>query len=287
MKNIIITAESGSDITPELARKYGIYIVPMHVTMGGKSYEDGVFPPEDICKYYEETGKLPSTSGSTQEDFGKIFDEIHSQYPNAKILHLAYSAVTTMSFSCARLEAMERDYVTVLDTKQVSAGQLAVVIKTAQYLEKNPDISIEALVRYAERLSTHTRTFFVPPNLVYLKAGGRCSNLVFRVGQLLHLHPCIEILDGKLIATKKYRGKMERFIPRLIKDFTEKNRLIKEKIWLMWSTGLSDEAKKIAEECILQDGFKKFEWVKTGCVITTHGGPGCFGISGISESINE
>ena len=33
-KNIVIVAESGSDITPEVAEKYGIEIVPMHVSMG-------------------------------------------------------------------------------------------------------------------------------------------------------------------------------------------------------------------------------------------------------------
>ena len=33
-KNIVLLAETGSDITPEIAQKYGIYIVPMHVQMG-------------------------------------------------------------------------------------------------------------------------------------------------------------------------------------------------------------------------------------------------------------
>ena len=29
-------------------------------------------------------------------------------------------------------------------------------------------------------------------------------------------------------------------------------------------------------------GFKKVTWVKTGCVITCHGGPGAFGIVGLA-----
>ena len=32
--NIILVAETGSDVTPELAKELGIRLVPMHVSMG-------------------------------------------------------------------------------------------------------------------------------------------------------------------------------------------------------------------------------------------------------------
>ena len=43
MKKIIIMAESGSDLTRELAAQYGIEIVPMHVTFENESLDDGTF----------------------------------------------------------------------------------------------------------------------------------------------------------------------------------------------------------------------------------------------------
>ena len=52
-KNIVLLAETGSDISPEIAEKYGIYIVPMHVQMGDVTKDDGTFPPEEVCEYYE------------------------------------------------------------------------------------------------------------------------------------------------------------------------------------------------------------------------------------------
>ncbi|MBQ6836644.1 MAG: DegV family protein, partial [Clostridia bacterium] len=100
-KNVILVAETGSDITYKMAEELGIYLVPMHVTMGGAILDDGTFPPEDVCKYYDETGKCPTTAGSTPFDFEKVLDEIHAAHPDKKILHLAYSAVTTCSYqSC-------------------------------------------------------------------------------------------------------------------------------------------------------------------------------------------
>ena len=56
---IILVAETGSDINPQLAAQYGIHLVPMHVSMGGKTLDDGSFPPEDVCAYYDNTGKVP------------------------------------------------------------------------------------------------------------------------------------------------------------------------------------------------------------------------------------
>ena len=46
-QKIVLVAETGSDITPELAEEYGIFLVPMHVSMGDQTLDDGAFPPED------------------------------------------------------------------------------------------------------------------------------------------------------------------------------------------------------------------------------------------------
>ena len=283
MGKYVISAESGSDLTPELAKQYGVEIVPMHVTMGTQTLDDGTFPPIQICEYYEANGALPKTSGSTIYDFEVVFDRIHEESPEAHILHLAYSGVTTVSYNCAILAAEDRDYVTIIDTKHVSAGQGFVVVKTAMLLQENPDISIEELVRYAEDLCERTKMCFLPADLEYLHAGGRCSNLAFLGGRLLHLQPLIEILEGKLIATKKYRGSTKKTIPKLIREFTEKKNLAKAELYFLCTVRLSDENKKLAEVTASEYGYNNVRWIHAQCVITTHGGPGCFGIVGLSE----
>ena len=57
MRKIILMTETGSDLTPELAAKYGVYVVPMHVTFGNETVDDMTFNPEKIREYYKETGK--------------------------------------------------------------------------------------------------------------------------------------------------------------------------------------------------------------------------------------
>ena len=51
MSRIILMAESGSDITPEQAKQNGIVIVPMHVSFGGETRDDGAFPTTEMFDF--------------------------------------------------------------------------------------------------------------------------------------------------------------------------------------------------------------------------------------------
>lgn len=283
MSNIILVAETGSDITPEMAAAHGIHLVPMHVSMGETTLNDGSFPPEDVCAYYDRTGKVPRTAACNPEDFAQVFDEIHTRWPEKKILHLAYSAVTTCSYQNALIASENRDYVLSLDTRHVSVGQAAVVLSVAELLREQPDLTLEQAAEAAGKIAASTQMCFIPDNLDYLRAGGRVSNAAALLGNILNLHPCIEIIDGKLLAQKKYRGSSKKVIAKLIADFAQKHALRKDHVRFIHSPGLSDECRAIAEDTARSLGFESMEWMKTGCVITCHGGPRAFGVVGMSE----
>ncbi|MDE6281160.1 MAG: DegV family EDD domain-containing protein, partial [Oscillospiraceae bacterium] len=223
-----MVAETGADIPPETAQRYGIHIVPMHVSFGSVTRDDGTFPSEEICTYYQSTKQLPKTSGSTPEDFTRVFDDIHSRWPETHILYLAYSSVTTCSYQSAQIAAESRDYVASLDTKAVSAGQHSIVVRMAQLLEKHPEWDMSQAVVAAENLISRSRMCFIPNELEFLRAGGRVSNAAAVCGKLLGIHPLIEIQDGFLVATKKLRGKLEKIAPKLVEEYAAANNLERE-----------------------------------------------------------
>lgn len=283
MNPIILVSETGSDLTPELATRYDIRLVPMHVSFDTETLDDGSFPVQKIVDYYHETGKLPRTSGSSPEDFIRVFDAIHREYPDAQILYLAYSAVTTCSYQSAVVAAEGRDYVTALDTCQVSAGQAAVVTAVARLLKSNPDLSLQEAADAARTLLSRARMCFLPDNLDFLRAGGRVSNVVCLGSRILNIHPCIEILDGKLVATKKYRGKMKKIASKLIEDYAESYQLDRDELWFVYTIGLHEDVRSAAEHTARKLGFREIHWLQAQGVITTHGGPAAFGIAGFAE----
>ena len=281
---IVLVAETGADIPTELAERYRIQIVPMHVTFGEETRDDGTFPSEEICAFYERTGILPKTSGSVPEDFTKCFDDIHTKWPDAQILYLAYSSATTCSYQSAQIAAEGRDYVTSLDTKMACAGQCAVVIEMARLLEANPDWTITQAVEAAKPLIERVRMCFIPDDLEYLRAGGRVSNAVALVGRVLGIHPLIEFVDGNLMATRKLRGKLIKLAPQLVKDYAKEHDFDRKELWLIWTPGFPDDVRSAVDAAAKECGFETVTWVKSGGVITTHSGPSAFGVVGFAQN---
>ena len=282
-KRILISAETGSDITKELARELGVVLIPMHVSMGSETLDDGTFPPEDVCAYYNRTGKVPTTSGSTPYDFESVYDGLFAEDPELQILHLAYSAVTTCSYHSCELALEGKPYadrVRIVDTKHVSVGQCAVVAAVSAWLDAHPEATLDEAVTAANTIGQQTKMCFIPDNLDYLRAGGRCSNAVALVGNLLQLHPCIEIIDGRLIAGKKYRGQLAKVAPALLKEFAAKHQLKKDHLYFINTPYMREDVRQAMNAEAAALGFQGVTWVKTGCVITCHGGPGAFGIVG-------
>ena len=83
-------------------------------------------------------------------------------------------------------------------------------------------MTLEALAQAVEQAVPLVVTHFVPDRLDYLAAGGRVSNPAALGAALLKIKPRIDILDGKLIAGKKYRGTMAKVVPKLLEDFWRK-----------------------------------------------------------------
>ena len=200
------------------------------------------------------------------------------EHPEAQILYIAYSAVTTCSYESARTAAEGRDYIDMFDTAHVTIGQGFVVTGAAHYLREHPEMTLAELRAYAEGLAQRTRMAFIPGDLGYLRAGGRLSNAAFLGATLLRIKPVIEIIDGRLVATKKLRGKMVNAVLELIDLVYAQGPADLERAFLLRSSGLPLAIQEAAEARVRELGFKEVCWYDARNVITSHCGPGSFAI---------
>lgn len=284
MQTRILVAETGADIPQELVQQYGLIIVPMHVSFGNKTYDDGTIPVSQIFEHYESTGELPKTSGSTPDDFTRVFDAIEREHPEAHITHLAYSAVTTCSYESALTAAEGRSKITSYDTKSVTAGQAMVVLSIAELLKANPELSNEELDEAIHDRLNRIRMAFLPGSLEFLRAGGRLSNAAYLGAHILRIKPVIEILEGKLVATKKYRGSAISAATKLMNEYPQQENLDRSQIFFIKSEGLAQSVIDMAEAAAKEQGFQSIQWISTGNVISSHAGPGAFGIVGFAQA---
>ena len=282
MTKYIITTESGSDLPKEFMDRYNVYIVPMHVTMGGETYPDGSFDVQEAFDYYEKTDKLPKTSGSTPRDNTTVFQKVFEDHPDAHIIHIAYSAVTTVSFNAANIAAEEFENISLVDAKHVSLGLSAVVKAAGEYIKDNPNATPEEIVAYVEDIRERTHMMFLPKTLLYLRAGGRVSNLAFHGANLLKLQPAIVLENGYLVSGKKYRGSFDLCLRKMATDFFKNNSIDPETVLIGGAPGVTDAQKEMVFEIAKANGVKELIWRDAGAVISSHGGPGAVAITGIS-----
>ncbi|MFE8700755.1 DegV family protein [Cytobacillus sp. FJAT-54145] len=281
MRKIILSTESGADLPEDLASKYAVQVVPMHVIMDGKDYLDGVLPVEEIYDYYGRTKKIPSTAATNVHEYQELFTKIRADYPDSIIIHIGYTSKASSSFQNANIAAEELEDIFLIDALNVTGGLAAIVLYAATVLEKEPTIEPERLVEKIEAVVPKSRLAFTPGSLDFLRAGGRVSNMAYLGGALLKIKPCIELKDGKLVSTKKYRGKMMGVSEKLFQEYLTEYNIDREQLYFIYSIGLEDSIKQRMDELAKEAGFQHVRWIQAGAMISTHSGPGGFGIAGL------
>ena len=279
MSKIIILTESGADLPLDLVKLYNIQVVPMHVIMGDRSYADGSIAVTEVYDYYQRTKKVPSTSATNPDEYKDAFERIIDENPDCTIIHVGYSSKPSCTYqnSIIASEGMKNIY--HADALNVTGGLAAIVLKAALLIEKHPEMLPNDLVKKIEGYAAKARVSFIPGDLVYLKAGGRVSNAAYLGGTLLQLKPLIEIVNGQLVSTQKYRGKIGNIVEKYMKEYIDKYNMDKEQIYLIYSLGLEEDIKKHMEQIAKEEGFKKIIWIQAGCMISSHSGPGAIGIA--------
>lgn len=285
MKRIIITTETGSDMPEKMVEQYGIKVVPMHVNLGDESFLDGSIPVDKVFEYFESTGKAPKTSATNINEYIDFFAKINEEYPDCVIYNFSYTANASSTYQNAVIASREFDNVYIIDTREVSAGSTAHIILGYNLIQRRIAEQMEDYDKLAEELQNLADKVvceFIPDKLDYLKAGGRVSNAQYLGATILHLKPLIEINpEGKLVTSKKYRGNMNKVSKEFLKDFLSKYDLDKECLYLMYGKGLSQEILDYMADVAKEAGFKSWEYVMTGCVVSSHGGKGAIGLTGV------
>jgi len=281
MRRIILSTESGADLPEDLVEKHQIQVVPMHVIMDNKDYLDGQLSVEEVFDYYSSTKKIPSTTATNVYEYHELFTKIRVSFPDSIIIHIGYTSKASSSFQSALIAAEDFEDLFLIDTLNVTGGLGAIVMYAVTMLEEEPSISHVHLIEKVESVVPKTKLAFIPGSLDFLRAGGRVSNVAYIGGSLLKVKPCIELKEGKLVSTKKYRGNMSKVAEKLMRDYLDQYDIDRKQLYLIYSIGLDESIKRRMDEIAKETGFENVTWMQAGAMISTHAGPGGFGIAGI------
>lgn len=282
MEKILLTTESGSDISGDLKEKYRVHVVPFGINFPDHSAPDVEVDVQEVYDFYKKTRKIPKTNAVSPYQYTQFFDSLQERYPDAEIIHIGYSSACSCSFQNAVLGVRDcvKARVHLIDSLNVSGGLANLVYAARRIIDANPQDSAEELVKKIEPFVAKIKMAFVPDRLDFLAAGGRVSNAAALGASILKIKPRIDIVKGELIAGKKYKGLMKRVAPQLAEDFCGEYDLDKSRIYLFYAEGADLDVIENVRQLLLSKGFAEVPVQKLGCVMTVHGGKGAIGISG-------
>ena len=278
MRKVIITTDSCCDLLPEMYIQREIYKLPLYVTLGDKTYYDGEdIKPVDIFKYVNETGVLPKTAARSVGDFIDFFKQFVDD--GCDVFFTGIGSALSATTQNARLAAEEVGNVYVVDSENLSTGIALSVLKACDLRDQG-----HSAEEIADIVSSETKNIdasFIIDRLDYLYKGGRCSAVSALGANLLKLHPCIEVKDGKMGVGKKYRGNMKDILVKFVKErlSVEGMKYKRTNVFLTHTCLEHPEYVEACVEAVKETGlFDNVYATPAGATISSHCGPNTLGI---------
>ena len=282
MNNIIISSDSTCDLSVELRKKYNIPTIPLGVTLGDKTYFDGVdINPDDIYAHHKKTGELPKTTAANVGDLIDYFKQFADE--GKTVIHFALSSEFSSTYNNACIAASEFENIYVIDSCNLSTGNGLLVLAAKEMAESGA--TAEEIVEKMTALTACVDASFVIDNLEYLHKGGRCSALAMLGANVLKLKPCIEVKNGKMGVGKKYRGKYAVTLKEYVAERLANIEDVDLTRIFVTHAGVDEEiVNAVAEQVKKTAPFKEGLVTRAGCTISSHCGADTLGILFIRKS---
>ena len=274
--NIKILSDSTCDLSQQLLQENNISLVPLTVIKDGKEFKDGVtITPAEIFAHVAAGGDLCSTSANSVGEYTDMFAQYADQYDG--VLHITIGSGFSSCYQNACIAASDFDNVKVVDSMNLSTGQGLVVLEACRLAKECA--TLEELHEKVQAFTAKVEASFLVDKLTYLAKGGRCSAVAALGANLLNLKPQIDVKDGKMGVSKKFRGKYGKCLANYVQEKLADRDDIRRDILFVTKTSVSEEEYAEVMAAVKQYGhFETVYETFAGCTVSCHCGPGTLGV---------
>ncbi len=279
MDNYVIMTDSSADLDQAMVEQLDIRVLPLSLTMGGKTYQD--WPDRrdlDPKEFYARlrAGEVATTAAVNLAEAKEAIAPMLQE--GRDVLFLAFSSGLSSSCQSAKLAAQElsEEYPDrkcyVVDTLCASLGQGLLVYLTAK--QKEAGASLEEARDYAENTKLHLCHWFTVDDLQFLKRGGRISATTAMLGTMLSIKPVLHVdNEGHLINISKARGRQSS-IKALVDKAAQTAIEPSTQTMFICQGDCPEDAEYLAGLVRERLGVQDIHIGYTGPVIGSHSGPG-------------
>lgn len=204
IRHFAVVTDSTADMTRAIAEQNDIHVVPLNVTIGDETFEDGVLTQAEFFERMRSAPVLPTTSqpsvGVLAEAYGRALKTADS------VIALHVSSQLSGVVETAYAAAKQFDgRVHVFDSRNLSWGLGWQVLEAAAASREGLGVS-DALARL-ERARERVKIIVSIDSLENLRRGGRIGAVASRLGSLLNIKVTIVVdPSGAFVPLGRSRG---------------------------------------------------------------------------------
>ncbi|MHA1200090.1 MAG: DegV family protein [Candidatus Heimdallarchaeaceae archaeon] len=280
--NIKIITDSTSNLTPELAKKYEVDLIPAYAIINEKEYlDDGSTPAEEFYRLITISKSAKTSQPSPQNVWDVL--ENNKDCDHLLMIHVSPKLSGTMNVVTSTVNQFRRKNsncpeITIFDSKGSSYFLGAIVLKAVQLLRKGEDLEsiIQGITHFRDN---DVQVFLMVTDLTHIFQSGRIGRLQYYIADILHAYPILTLVDGGLKPVAKDIG-TERTCKKLLEEAWKCYNPDDEVVVWMAETIPREENKNFRRmiEETKKPKIKKIEPFLVGNAIVCHTGPTVMGI---------
>jgi DegV family protein with EDD domain len=225
MSKIQIITDSDSSISPSIATKYGITLVPITIQFGEETFTTNLDIDDKLLfEKIDHLGKLPTTAAPCPAAFIAAFTEAFNTGAD-EILCICVSSKVSSTYESALLAVREfpGKHIRVVDSLYMTMGQGFLAIAASEAIANGA--TLEEAAKLAEEMIPHLCTYASFATLKYLAMSGRVGKFVAGMAGALDIRPLLTMKDGTLQMLERVRTRknaMDRLVNLITGALNEK-----------------------------------------------------------------
>jgi DegV family protein with EDD domain len=270
-KKFAIVTDSTADIPAAIAQDHDVVVVPLSLSFGADTYEDGDLTQAEFFARMNAAPKLPTTS---QPPVGAFIAAYERALDSAEqVLSVHISSKLSGTFESASQAAQNfAGKVHVFDSLNLSWGLGLQVIEAANSAAEG--LSLDATVTHLENVRTRIRLIVGLDSLDNLSRGGRIGKVSAMLGALLNLKVTLTVDEnGEFIPVARTRGERAA-LEHTMEWIAQQMGTVKKGTFAVGHALSAARAEKLAQS--IRDLYEVQSLVvyEAGTVISTHTGTG-------------
>ncbi len=205
-QKIAVVTDSCADVPAQVALKYGIRVVPLHINYRRESYRDRVdIQPNEVYARFSE--EIPKTSLPSPAEVVQEFDRLMAEgFTHVVVVSISSGLSGTFDMMRSVAAGYGSMHIEVVDTRSIALGAGFSAIAAAQ--AACDGASFYEVVRAARKAASGADVFFCLGTLDYLYAGGRIGKVAHSLGTAFDIRPIITCDDeGTYVTCAKAHGR--------------------------------------------------------------------------------